>query len=122
MTTRASKAANRGTLNRLRVNRDRQPGALRITILRGQTERKVGPRGLLTIEEAAAFMRRSPAVVQRSIAAGFLPARRRGRQLVVTLAACDRYLREEAEDIAALRARRHQRRIPGEEVHATLGL
>jgi hypothetical protein len=106
----------------VRVYRDRQPGTLRITIVRGRSERDVGPRGLLTIQETAAFMRRSAAVVRRSIAAGLLPARRRGREFVLTVAACDRYLREEAEDRAAIRARRWQRRIPGEEVHATLGL
>lgn len=119
---RAGGASHRVTVTGVRVSRPRGTGTLRIAIARGQTEREVGPRGLLTIEEAAAFMGRSPAAVQRSIASGFLPARRRGRDLVVTLAACDRYLRQEAEDIAAVRRRRHQRRIPGVRVHARLGL
>ncbi len=85
-------------------------------------ERKVGPRGLLTLEEAAAVLARPVTMVRQSIRAGFLHARRTGGHLVVTLGACQRYLRDEVEDRAAIHARRHQRRYPAEEVHAELGL
>src|SRR5713226_4272943 len=90
--------------------------APRVTLVRenrGRSfQREVGPRGLLTIEEAAAVLDRPVAAVRQSIRAGFLRAQRIGGHLVVTLAACHRYLREEAEDRAAIRARRHQRRYP----------
>jgi hypothetical protein len=112
------------TAGRIRVHRENPPDALRVTIIRGTRERVVGPRGWLTLAEAAAVMRRPVAAVRQSIRAGFLPARRRGTATVLTLAAVDRYLREEAEDIAMVRARRRDagRGRPAEEVFARFGL
>ena len=121
MTTRVSAEAA-GPTGRLRIYRGRPTGPLRITVVRAGGKREIGPRGLLTIEEAALFMRRPAAAVRRSIAAGLLQARSRGAQRLVTLAACDRYVRTEANDSAAIHARRNQRRIPGKKVHAALGL
>lgn len=80
--------------------------------MRGQTlEREVGPNDLLTLAEAAAVLERPVADVRRAIRTRFLPARRRRRQVLVTVAACHRFLREEREDgqdaVAAVeRARR----------------
>lgn len=85
-------------------------------------ERHVGPRAWLNLEEAAAVLQRPPAVVLQSIRAGFLRARGRGRRVLVTLAACERFRAAEAQDGAYIRARGHQRRYPAEEVHAELGL
>jgi hypothetical protein len=67
-------------------------------------------------------LERPPAVVLRSIRAGFLRARREGRRISVTLAACQQFLREERDDIAYIQARRNQRKYPAEEVHAELAL
>lgn len=120
MTTRARRAP------KIRAYRENLPGVLRVTLIRelnGQRfERHVGPRGWLNLEEAATVLQRPPAVVLQSIRAGFLRARGRGRRVLVTLAACERFRSEEAEDGASIRARRHQRRYPAEEVHAELGL
>jgi hypothetical protein len=85
-------------------------------------EREVGPRARLTVEEAAAVLDRPVAAVRIAIRAGFLRVRQVGGRAMITLAECQRYLREESEDRAAVRARRQQRRYPAEKVHARLGL
>lgn len=111
---------------RIRVYRGALSGTPRITVVREmrgrKSERNVGPRGWLSLEEAAALLARPPAVVARSIQNGFLRARREGRNVFVTLAACDQFLREEREDLAHARASQNQRRYPAHEVHAELGL
>lgn len=105
----------------IRVYRENPPGR-RVTLghtVRGrELERVVGPRGRLTLAEAAAVLDRPAAEMRKDIRAGFLRALRDRGQVVVTLAACDRFLREEREDgedaLAALEAMRRtgQRPIP----------
>lgn len=98
-------------------------------IVRGvPVERTVGPRGLLTLEEAAAVLDRPIREVRKDIRTAFLPARRHEGRLVVTVAACYRFLVEEREDgqgaCAALEEMRRtgQRPIPYERVRQEAGL
>jgi hypothetical protein len=115
----------------IRVYRENPPGS-RVTLVRTvrgrERERVVGPRGQLTLAEAAAVLDRPVAEVRKDIRAGFLRARRDRGQAVVTLAGCDRFLREEREDgegaLAALEEMRRTgaRPIPSEQVFRELGL
>lgn len=115
----------------IRVYHENLPGS-RVTLVRtvrGQElERVVGPRGRLTLAEAAAVLDRPEREVRRAITGRFLAAQRDRGQVVVTLAACDRFLREEREDgegaLAALEEMRRTgaRPIPSEQVFRELGL
>ena len=85
---------------RIRVYWENPPsGALMVE--RGQTFKRLGPRGLLDLDEAAEALNRSRDEVVRAIRAGFLRARPRGQQLYVTVQACTEFLREEQADMAA---------------------
>ena len=88
-----------------------------------ERERTVGPRALLTLEEAAAVLDRSRADVIGSIRSGFLRATRRGGRRYVTMLSCRDYVRELLADFAVARARsRGSRiRIPAEEVFREAG-
>lgn len=87
-----------------------------------QRERKVGPRALLTLDEAAAALNRSPEGVRRSIRAGFLRSVRRGGRRYVTMRACAEYRCEAEADLAAARPGDHGPLIPAEEVYRRAGL
>lgn len=84
----------------IRVFWDNPPTG-RLTIERGRMVRELGPRGLLDLEEAAAVLDRPQRDVRRAIGSGFLRARRRGRQLYVTVQACTEFLEEEAHGAEA---------------------
>lgn len=75
---------------RIRVYRDALSGTPCVTVVREmhgrKSERNVGPRGWLSLDEAAALLARPPAVVARCIQNGFLRARRERRNVFVTLA------------------------------------
>lgn len=105
--------------------REARPGPPRIAVVREmgarKVERLVGPRAWLTLDEAAALLERPAAVVARSIQNRFLRARRRGRDVFVTVAACEQFLHEEREDIRHARATENERRHAAPEVHAELG-
>ena len=85
-------------------------------------ERVVGPRTLLTIEEAAAVLERPVAHVRRAIKARLLRAVRRGSRRYLTMGACAGFLREEKADLAAARARLHEPVRSSEEVYRQLEL
>ncbi|MBI1736153.1 MAG: hypothetical protein HYR51_13340 [Candidatus Rokubacteria bacterium] len=87
-----------------------------------RTEREVGRRDWLSVDEAAAVLKRPAAAVLESIRAGFLRARGTGQRARVTLAACQSFLAEEAADWEIIRRTRGQRMYPAEQVHAELGL
>jgi hypothetical protein len=75
------------------------PGATaRLTVESSGEARDVGPRGLLTLAEAAAVLDRSEADVRAAIRTRFLRAVRRGSSLYVTLQALISYAREEQRD------------------------
>jgi hypothetical protein len=83
-------------------------------------ERQVGPRTILTLDEAAAVVKRSPEAVQQAIRAGFLrPVRGRDRRCV-TMKACRDYVRELLADLAVARARAPEPGSPAEEVYRRL--
>ena len=79
-------------------------------------------RGPLAVEAAAEFLGETPAYVRRAISAKLLRAQQRRGEWIVTCEELKRYQRALAEDIAAIRARRRSRSIPGEQVHADLGI
>ena len=118
------------TAPRLSVHWENRNSSPRITLarqVRGRTrERVVGPRGRLTLEEAAAVLQRPVREVRRSIRTGFLRACTDGRH--VTLAACHQFLVEEREDgEAAVTVMEKVHRgemalIPAEQVYKELGL
>lgn len=83
---------------------------------RGERERTVGPRGLLTLDEAAAVLDRSRADVVRSIRAGFLRATRREGRRYVTMLACRDYVRDLLADLSVARTRSREPRVSAEEV------
>ncbi|MBI2203627.1 MAG: hypothetical protein HYU41_07250 [Candidatus Rokubacteria bacterium] len=87
-----------------------------------KTEREVGRRSWLSIDEAAALLERPSTAVLESIRAGFLRARGTGRRARITVAACERFRAEEAADLALVRTRRTQRTYPAAQVHAEFGL
>lgn len=123
-------AARTATTAQLRVHWESSNAQPRVTLarqVRGRTlERAVGPRGRLTLVEAAAILRRPVREVRRSIRTGFLRACADGRH--VTLAACHQFLIEErADGEAAVALMEKVRRgemalIPWEQVHRELGL
>ena len=78
----------------------------------GPEDERRGPRSLLTLDEAAVVLERSPAEVVQAIRAGFLRAQRRGSRVLVTPRSCRDFLDEEAEDRAIARARRREPTIP----------
>lgn len=86
-------------------------------------ERRESLRGpLLTVAAAAAIVGQTPAAVRQAIAARLLRARRSRGERVIGRAELRRYQRALAEDVAAIRARQRQRLIPGDQVHAELGI
>ena len=86
------------------------PGGLTLlTVARRGQEYDLGPRGLLTLEEAADALARPVSEVRRAIVGGFIPARRRGRTIYVTAGALVRFLDEERHDVEI--ARQRQSRI-----------
>jgi hypothetical protein len=96
--------------------------------MRGRVEqRELGPRDVLTIAEAAAILKRPVSEIRKDIRARFLRATRRKGRVMVTVAACRRFLDEEREDgKAALDAAERIGRgeaglIPYEEVKKRLG-
>jgi hypothetical protein len=89
---------------------------IRVTPRGEERERTVGPRTLLTLDEAAAVLDRSRADVRRSIRAGFLRPVRRGGRDYVTMQACRDYRRELLADLAIARDRSRGPRIPATEV------
>jgi hypothetical protein len=98
------------------------PGTLTVTrARRGVRPRVLGPRELLTLDEAAEVLRRPREHVERAIRAGFLPTRRKGTQCYVTVQACRAFLAEERADLEAARASRGGRFIPAEEVFRQVG-
>lgn len=115
-----------GAAPKIDVHRCTTAGPTKLILVRSirgrKSERPVGPRTWLSLDEAAAVLERPAAIVMESIRAGFLRARRQGRRVSVTLTACEQFLREEQDDLAYVRARRKQRTYPAEEVHAELGL
>ena len=83
--------------------------------VRGRVEaRELDARDVLTLEEAAAVLKRPVDEVRKDIRTRFLRATRRKGRVVVTVAACHQFLAEEREDgEAALEAAERIRR--GEE-------
>lgn len=105
------------------------PGELRATLVReaprgARRERKLGPRAVLSVAEAAVVLRRSAEEVRRAIRAGFLRACRRGSQPAVTFRSCQEFLREEAHDGRIAKARMAAAAAPilAEEVYRELGM
>lgn len=91
------------------------------------TERALGPRGLLDLDEAAAVLGRSREQVVRAIRSGFLRATRRqisgartSRRLYVTVQACVDFLCEERADVDAARRAEKQPAISWEIVRQRL--
>lgn len=83
-------------------------------------QRLVGPRSLLSLQEAAAVLDRPVAHVRRAIKARFLRAVRRGSRNYLTLRTCVGFLREEKADVAVARARLHEPVRSSEEVYRQL--
>jgi len=84
------------------------------------TERVLGPRGLLDLDEAAAVLGRSRDQVVRAIRSGFLRTTSRQisgartRRLYVTVQACVDFLCEERADVEAARRAEKEPAIPWE--------
>ena|SRR2546425_12570231 len=96
--------------------------------VRGRVEeRSLGPRDVLTLEEAATILKRPVNEIRKDIRTRFLRTTRRKGRLVVTVGACRQFLDEEREDgEAAIRVAERIRRsetklIPYEEVKKRLG-
>ena len=85
-------------------------------------ERVVGPRALLTIDEAAAVLERPAEHVRRAIEAHLLRPVRRGGRRYVTMRTCAEFRREEQSDLAVARARLRDPVRPAEEVYRQLGI
>ena len=85
-------------------------------------ERIVGPRALLTIDEAAAVLERPAEHVRRAIEARLLRPVRRGGRRYLTMRTCTEFRREEQSDLAVARSRLHERVYPAEEVYRQLGI
>ena len=83
-------------------------------------ERIVGPRALLTVEEAAAVLERPVGHVRRAIKARLLRTVHRGGRTYITMASCAGFLREEKADLAVARARLHEPVRSSEEVYRQL--
>jgi hypothetical protein len=90
-------------------------------------ERPLGPRGILTLDQAAAVLERPRAAVLCEIRAGLLrPVRRRGRTVGVTVRACAEFLAEQRQDLVASRTvldrvgRGRERLIPWDEARRRL--
>lgn len=100
------------------------PSATLVRELKGgkTRQRVLGPRALLTLDQAAEVLQRKKADVQRSIRGGFLRSVRRGGRRYVTLQACSDYVREVITDTTVARAREHDREIPAEEVFREAGV
>ena len=115
----------------LRAAWQHEPDGHRVTLrreLRGRVEqRKLGPRDVLTVAEAAVILKRPVSEVRKDIRARFLRATRRKCRVVVTVAACRKFLDEEREDgkaaldVAERIGRGEARLIPYEEVKKRLG-
>jgi phosphohistidine phosphatase SixA len=90
---------------KIRVWWHNPPGVARLTITHGDEERELGPRGVLTFQEAAAVLDRPVTEVRRAITAAFLRSTRGG----VTVQAALDFLREERADARA--ADRVMRRV-----------
>lgn len=117
-------ASARVTKIRARWDDPAQPRATLIrTTPSGRTcARAVGPRTLLTLDEATAVLRRSREAVERSIRARFLrPILRNGRRYI-TMQACAAFRQEEERDLALARARTHEPTIPAAEVYRRAAL
>ena len=96
--------------------------------VRGRVEeRELGPLDVLTLNEAAVILKRPVTEIRKDIRRRFLRATRRKGRVVVTVAACRKFLDEELEDGgAALRVTERIRRgdaklVPYEEVKKRLG-
>lgn len=105
------------------------PRAVLTRTIRGEPrERQVGPRAKLALDEAAALLNCPVSYVRCAIRTKFLRAARDRGHVVVTLAACRRFLDEEREDgEAAVAARAGRRRtgaarISSDQVFRELGL
>lgn len=116
------------TVTKIRARWD-DPGQPRATLIRttpsGRTRvRSVGPRTLLTLEEAGAVLERSREAVERSIRARFLRAVRRNGRRYVTMQACAAFRREEERDLALALAcdRADEPLIPAAEVYRRAAL
>lgn len=102
------------------------PHAILVRSTRSGAERevRVGPRALLTLDEASALLQRPREQVARAIRGGFLRPVRRGRRRYVTMQACAAFVREELADLAVARARtqRNGSRVPASRVFAEAGV
>ena len=91
-------------------------GTLTVVRARQGVPRVLGPRELLTLDEAAEVLGRPREHVERVIRAGFLRVRRKGTRWYVTVQACQAFLAEERADLHAAHASRGGPFIPAEEV------
>ena len=96
--------------------------------VRGRVQqRELGSRDVLTMNEAAAVLKRPLRELRQDIRSGFLRATRRKGHVVITVAACRRFIDEEREDgeaaahVAARIRRRDAKLVPYEEVKKRLG-
>jgi excisionase family DNA binding protein len=96
-------------------------GTLAVVRAGQRTARVLGPRELLTLDEAAEVLGRPREHVERVIRAGFLRVRRKGTRRYVTVQACRTFLAEERADLDAAHASRGGRFIPAEEVFRQIG-
>lgn len=84
------------------------PVPLTVTRITRGRARTLGSRDRLTLDEAAAALKRPRAEVERAIRARFLRVVRRNGRRYVTVQACEDFLREEHHDLAIARARRRE--------------
>ena len=96
-------------------------GTLTVVRARQGAPRVLGPRELLTLDEAAEVLGRPREHVERAIRAGFLRVGRKGSRSYVTVQACRTFLAEERADLEAAHASRGGRLIPAEDVFRQIG-
>ena len=96
-------------------------GTLTVVRARQGAPRVLGPRELLTLDEAAQVLGRPREHVERAIRARFLRVRRKGTRCYVTVQACRTFLAEERADLDAAHASRGGQFIPAEDVFRQIG-
>lgn len=104
--------------------RELRPTLVRETPRGARGERRLGPRAVLSLAEAAVVLQRSAEEVRRAIRTGFLRACRRRPRPAVTFRSCQEFLREEAYDgrVAKARIEADAAPLPAAEVYRDLGM
>lgn len=110
---------------KIRIWWENPPGSLGVTVERmvgsRSSEREVGPRGLVDLDEASVISRLPVEFLRKAIRAGDLRARQ-GRVVLKDLDEFVATLHEDLYDLAVALSREREPTIPAAEVYRRLGL